>query len=114
MPLQNDFKIGKRICIIGPSGSGKSTLAYKIGQQKSLPVLHLDQIAHIPHFRWVRCEMDDFKQKYTNFILRDSWVIEGNYTALMNVRIERADTVIFRLFQIFQSFDKRRVGRAEL
>jgi adenylate kinase family enzyme len=39
---------GQRIAIIGPSNSGKSTLAATMSIALSLPLLHLDQIAHRP------------------------------------------------------------------
>lgn len=90
--------LGKRICIIGPSSSGKSTLAQKIGLKNGFPVLHLDQIAHIPGTNWKRCPMEQLVQKHDAFILNDYWVIEGNYQKLMPQRFERAQTVIVHHF----------------
>lgn len=123
MLLPQKNYIGNRICIIGPSGAGKSTLAHKIGQKQSLPVLHLDKIAHIPHTKWVRCSMDDFKEKHDEFISQDKWIVEGNYRTLIPFRLERADTVIYLRFNRFGCLyrfirralkkDKNRYGKLE-
>ena len=40
--------LGPRICIMGPSNSGKSTLADAIARACDLPVVHLDQLHHLP------------------------------------------------------------------
>lgn len=90
-----------RICIIGPSSSGKSTLAQKLGEKLNYPVLHIDQIAHIPGTKWKRCSLEDTIQKHNDFIEKESWIIEGNYSKMMPKRLERADLVIVLHFNRF-------------
>ncbi len=84
----------KRICIIGPSCSGKSTLAEKLGKKLNLPVLHIDQIAHIPGTNWVLRPRDETKNEHDDFIKKDAWIIDGQYKKLMPKRFERSDTII--------------------
>jgi adenylate kinase family enzyme len=89
----NDF--GERICILGRSCGGKSTLAHALGKQLDIPVLHLDQIAHLPHTNWERRDHDEFVAEHDAFLRNDQWIIEGNYSATMPQRLERATSVIF-------------------
>lgn len=52
--------LGSRICIMGPSNSGKSTLAKAIASRTGLPLIHLDQLHHLPDTKWVPREPEDF------------------------------------------------------
>ena len=85
---------GKRICVIGPSGSGKSTFAEKLGRKLKYPVLHIDQIAHIPHTNWVRAPREETQQKNNAFLKKDTWVIDCQYRKLMPQRLARSDTLV--------------------
>ena len=86
--------IGKRICIIGPSCAGKSTLAKKLGEKLHLPILHLDQISHIPGTNWAWRPRSVVQREHDEFIQKDEWIVDGQYLRLLPQRIERADTVI--------------------
>jgi adenylate kinase family enzyme len=91
--------LGKRICIIGRSCAGKSTLADKLSRKLGVSLLHLDQIAFIPHTNWQRCPDEEFIAKHTDFLAQnDEWIIEGNYSVTMIERLQRADSVIFADF----------------
>ena len=82
----------KRIMIVGNGGAGKSTLAQKIGQVLTLPVHHLDSLFWQPG--WVETEREVFIQKQQQILSNDRWVVDGNYSGTMDVRIASADTVI--------------------
>lgn len=113
----------QRICFIGPSSSGKSTLAEKLGKKLNYPVLHMDQIAHVPGTDWQRCPIDETIQKHDAFICQDAWIVEGNYGKMMPQRFSRADVVIFHEFNRLGCLwryirrtlrnDKSRAGRLE-
>lgn len=83
-------ELGPRICIMGPSNSGKSTLAAAISQARGLPVVHLDQLHHLPHTDWVPRPPDEFAALHDQAITGDRWLIEGNYARLLPQRLERA------------------------
>ncbi|PZQ43720.1 MAG: adenylate kinase [Micavibrio aeruginosavorus] len=85
-----------RIAIIGPSSSGKSTLAGNLSHMLEAPVLHLDQLAHIPHSNWKRQPSDFIVLEQRKFMLdNERWIIEGNYSVCMPERFDHADTVIW-------------------
>lgn len=86
--------LGPRICILGPSGSGKSTLGVAIGRLQDLPVVHLDQLHHLPGTEWVPRPPAEFTALHDAAIAGDHWVIEGNYTRLLSQRLARATGLI--------------------
>ncbi len=85
---------GERIMVLGPSNAGKSTLALAIGAQTGLPVVHLDQLQHLPNTDWVPRPEAEFKALHDQAILQDQWVMDGNYSRLMPQRFERATGVV--------------------
>jgi adenylate kinase family enzyme len=85
--------VPKRILILGPSGAGKSTLARRIGDRLGLPVVHLDAIYWNPG--WVPSEIRQFRERVAEVAARDTWVIDGNYTTHLDLRLPRAEAVIW-------------------
>ncbi|GAA3533940.1 DNA topology modulation protein [Amycolatopsis ultiminotia] len=85
--------MGRRIAIFGNSGSGKSTLARRIGAVLDLPVTHLDQLYWRPG--WVPAPPDEFRSAVAAAARTPSWVIDGNYSRTMDLRLPLADTVLF-------------------
>lgn len=85
---------GNRIMVLGPSNSGKSTLALAIADKLNLPVVHLDQLQHLPNTDWQARPESEFKTLHDDAILADKWVMDGNYSRLMKQRFARATGVI--------------------
>lgn len=85
--------VARRILILGPSGAGKSTLARRIGERVSIPVVHLDALYWNPG--WVPSEVGRFRERMGQAAARDTWIMEGNYTAHLDLRLPRADAVIW-------------------
>jgi adenylate kinase family enzyme len=83
----------KRILILGPSGAGKSTLALHVGACLGLPVVHLDAIYWNPG--WVHTEAGRFRERVAEAAARDTWVMDGNYTGHLDLRLPRAEAVIW-------------------
>lgn len=83
----------KRVLIIGVCGAGKSTLALKIHQKTGLPLIHLDQQFWKPG--WVETASEEWRSKVTELVARDAWIIDGNFASSLDIRIPRADTVIY-------------------
>jgi len=82
----------KRILVIGSPGSGKSTFSKNLANILGLPLLHLDRIYHIDNYNQISRE--ELKSKIIGFINENrSFIIDGNYNATMEWRMQFADTV---------------------
>ena len=79
--------------VIGCSGAGKSTLSYRIHKITQLPLYHLDRIFWKPG--WVSLEQEEWQNANKELVLKDKWLIDGNYGSTMDMRLARADTVVF-------------------
>ncbi|KOO46100.1 DNA topology modulation protein [Priestia koreensis] len=83
----------KRIMLIGSGGSGKSTLARELGEKLNNPVYHLDVLFWKPN--WVGVEKDEQQKVQKSLVQKSAWIIDGNYSGTMDIRLEAADTIIF-------------------
>ncbi len=81
----------KKIIIIGCPGSGKSTFAVKLSDKLQLPLYHLDLIYHKPDKTTV--SRDEFDRKLTEIMQTDTWIIDGNYSRTVEMRLKECDTV---------------------
>ena len=79
--------------IIGCSGSGKSTLAKKLQPILGLELFHLDQCYWQPN--WVEPNKTEWTHAVEKLVARNKWIIEGNYSNTLDLRLERADTIIY-------------------
>ncbi|SMQ65526.1 Adenylate kinase [Devosia lucknowensis] len=86
--------LGRRILICGPSNAGKSTLAIALAQELEVPAVHLDLLHHLPNTDWQPRPRHDFHALHAQAVAEDGWVIEGNYFALLQERLDRATGVI--------------------
>jgi adenylate kinase family enzyme len=83
----------QRLVIIGRPGSGKSTLARNIGARLGLPIVHLDQHYFGP--RWALPEPGAWAGTVKRLADEERWVMDGNYSATLEPRLNRADAVLF-------------------
>ncbi|NOZ09142.1 MAG: AAA family ATPase [FCB group bacterium] len=82
-----------RILILGNAGSGKSTLARSLGQATGIDVIHLD--ARYWHAGWEPTPREKWKQTVEALAKRSSWIMDGNYPSTLDIRIKRAETIIY-------------------
>ena len=82
-----------KIVIIGSSGSGKSTLAARLGPILNLPVYHLDRLFWRPG--WQETPRDEWRMLQQKLCAEPQWIIDGNYSGTLDVRLAACDTVIW-------------------
>jgi adenylate kinase family enzyme len=82
-----------RVAVVGSGGAGKSTFARRLGERLGLPVIHLDE-----HYYWqpgwVATPTDEWRARQRELIAGERWIVDGNYSSTLDLRLERADTVI--------------------
>ncbi|MEM8721135.1 MAG: DNA topology modulation protein [Cyanobacteria bacterium P01_G01_bin.39] len=83
----------QRLAIIGSCGAGKSTLARTLGNKLNLPVIHLD--TYYWHPGWQSTDANHWIEIHQKLVKGDHWIIDGNYGNTMDIRLERADTIIW-------------------
>ena len=85
--------IGRRVLVTGMAGSGKSTFSRSLAAKTGLPVIHLD--LHFWKPGWVAPSEREWREKQSGLLASDEWIADGNYHETLDLRLERADTVVF-------------------
>jgi len=104
----NDIELGKKIMVIGSPGSGKSTFSRQLSEILGIPLIHLDKVYW--NSGWIETPKDEWKAKQELLISGDKWILDGNYGGTMDMRSNKADTIInFELNRLvcFMSYIKR-------
>lgn len=112
----------KRVLIIGSSGAGKSTLARKLGEKTGLKVIHIDKIYW--KAGWIEPSKDEWRATLREVLREEEWIMDGNFSNTLDVRLPACDTVIFletpRVLCVFRilkrvafSYNKTRADMAE-
>lgn len=103
----------RKIIIIGSGGSGKSTLARKLSKILNIKVYHLDMLLWKPN--WIGVSREEQIRIQNEILKNDEWIIDGNYSRTIDLRINAADTIIFLdlpriicLFRVFKRYFKYR------
>lgn len=89
---ESKLAIGGRVVVTGLAGSGKSTFAVALAARTGLPVIHLDLAFWKPG--WVAPSENEWRQKQRVVLAGDAWIAEGNYHETLDLRLERADTLV--------------------
>ncbi len=83
----------KKILIIGCPGGGKSSFARELHKRTSLPLCHLDMLFWNADKTTVTREI--LCERVREVLSGDEWIIDGNYSATLPMRLEACDTVFF-------------------
>ena len=83
----------QKALVIGCPGSGKSTFARRLQALTGLPLIYLDQLFWNANKTWVSPETLDARIEAA--LSGDRWIIDGNYTRTLELRLQACDTVFF-------------------
>ena len=83
----------QRIIVIGCPGSGKSTVSRALHNKTGIPLYHLDMMYWNADKTTV--EKSVFFERLSAVLEKDEWIIDGNYSSTMELRMAACDTVIF-------------------
>lgn len=83
----------EKILIIGNAGSGKTTFATKLADKLQLPLIHLDNLYWCGH--WDHVSREEFDRLLQAELEKPQWIIDGNFTRTIPVRLQHCDTVFY-------------------
>ena len=83
----------KKVIVIGCPGSGKSTVSRALHNKTGIPLYHLDMM----YWNADRTTVENsvFLERLSAVLEKDEWIIDGNYSSTMELRMVACDTVIF-------------------
>ena len=83
----------KKIMVIGCPGSGKSTFSRELHKITGIRLFHLDMM----YWNVDRTILDKtfFHERLSSVIKKSEWIIDGNYSSTIELRLKECDTVIF-------------------
>ncbi|MCQ2565237.1 MAG: adenylate kinase [Clostridia bacterium] len=83
----------KKVIVIGCPGSGKSTFSRALHDITGIPLFHLDML----YWNSDKTNVDKevFLRRLTEVIGKERWIIDGNYSSTMEIRMQNCDTVFF-------------------
>jgi len=70
--------LGSRVLVVGSGGAGKSTVSRIIAARTGRPT-----------------PVPDWRQRVRELIEQPTWVMDGNFTSTLDLRLPAADTVVF-------------------
>lgn len=83
----------RKVLVIGSGGAGKSTFARHLGALLALEVIHLDSLYWSAG--WIEMPKPEWQRIVEELLNRSAWIIDGNYSGTLEMRLEACDTVIF-------------------
>ena len=81
----------QKVIVIGSPGAGKSTFSRKLRDETQLPLYYLDMLWHKPDRTTI--SRREFDIKLRDILIRDRWIIDGNYNRTLEMRFQYCDTV---------------------
>jgi len=83
----------QKVLVIGSGGAGKSTFARRLGALLELDVIHLDSLYWSAG--WVEMPKPEWRETVEGLLNRGAWIMDGNYSGTLEMRLAACDTVIF-------------------
>jgi adenylate kinase family enzyme len=83
----------QRVLVIGNSGAGKSTFSRALAARTRLPLIHLD--SEFWQAGWKITPREQWRAKVAQLVTREAWIMDGNFGASLDLRLPRADTVVW-------------------
>lgn len=79
--------------MVGNSGSGKSTVSRALAASLAVPYIEIDALNH--QANWTPLEPAELLARVDDATTSDGWVVDGNYSSVLDLVWERADTVVW-------------------
>lgn len=88
----------KKVIVVGCSGAGKSTFSRKLRDKTGLTLYYLDIIWHKADKTTISRE--EFDMRLSEILKKDEYIIDGDYSRTIELRLKDCDTVFFLDFPL--------------
>ena len=109
----------KRVAVVGTTGAGKTTLARELASLLGAAHVELDAYRHGPN--WTETPDDIFRERVSEALTGERWVVDGNYSVARDVIWSRATAIVWldypfpvSFWRLFRRTMRRGVMRTEL
>jgi adenylate kinase family enzyme len=82
-----------RVMVVGCAGAGKTTFARRLAEKLELPAIHLD--FHFWQPGWLPPDRQAWREQVVALAARPEWVMDGNYSNTYDIRMPRADSLVW-------------------
>lgn len=82
-----------RIVVVGTTGSGKTTLAAELAARLGVPHIEMDALHWDPN--WTAASAPILRERASNALAGNAWVLDGNYPQVRDIAWGRADTIVW-------------------
>lgn len=83
----------KRVLVLGSPGAGKTYFSKRLAELTNLPLVHLDNLY------WskdkVACSREELEAKIMPYLLKEEWIMDGNYHHTLDLRLKYCTDVFF-------------------
>lgn len=83
----------RRVIVIGSPGAEKGALARAIAERLKIPCIELERLYWRPG--WRKPEAEEWRAQMAELVAREDWVIEGTFPSTLDMRVARADWLVF-------------------
>lgn len=91
--MSNAGRPMRRVLVIGSGGAGKSTFAEQLRSRTGLPLTHLDALYW--QAGWVPLAAAEWVGTVADLVVRERWILDGNFGGTLERRLAACDTVVF-------------------
>ena len=82
-----------KILVLGNSGAGKSLFTSSLANKLHIDYIHLDTIVY--QQSWDYPQFEDMKECVDKMLLKEKWIIDGNFLNNSLERFDNCDTIFF-------------------
>ncbi len=102
-----------KFAVVGSSCAGKTTVSREISNKLKIKFVGIDNIFWLPD--WTPLPREELRRRIDDETSQPSWIIDGNYSRLQDLTLNRTDVIIWLNYSFVRVFSRalyRTISRA--